>query len=83
MQSQSLRRSVTVNNTELSSVIEPDQTCSLCVCVWTLSGIEAQCSLGPALNKGPLSGAGVEALKGLSFAQTWLMPFPRSRCGDH
>lgn len=53
---------------------------SALVCVWTLSGIEAQCSLVPAFNKGSLSdrvySAGEEALKGqrVSSIQTWLMP---------
>lgn len=52
--------SVSGNYTELLSVIELDQTCSLyvyvCVCVCTLRGIEVQCSSAPALNKGSLSG---------------------------
>lgn len=54
-----LEYSISVNNTDLSDVIEPDQTCSVCVCVcWCVDveGNRGPVFFGPSLNKGPLSG---------------------------
>ena len=58
----------------------------MCVyeCVWTLSGIEAQCSSVPALNKGSLSGCWSGSTKGPKrFLLTDVAHAACSRCGDH